>query len=208
MTEKLIALKKQHELVLNNIQAQVLELFKYLYSKDSEFTMFSDTMSAIDKALQQAIAANRESEINPVMTVNNEIVTVYRQDIENQGEITIFMKDFKRKAYRDMLENYGISRNSLARLLDVSPNTPDRIKGRIQDYMAEKHPSIPVHVKIRLSRYGIKGDDVTMFFPLEETRKSNLRFFLPEKLNPWEPRIRQAILKGTANIVDKKDQTH
>jgi hypothetical protein len=26
---------------------------------------------------------------------------------------------------------------------------------------------------------------------------------LPEKLNPWESEIRQAILKGTANIIEK-----
>lgn len=130
-----------------------------------------------------------------------EPIYVRKTEIENQGEL-IYNRpsDFKRKAFRESISRFGISKRKLTELLGVSVNTPDRIKGRIQDYIAEKHPDKPIYVKIRLVKYGNNHEDVVLYFPHE--RVFGL-FGIPSKVTePWETEVRQAILGGTAILKD------
>jgi len=124
-------------------------------------------------------------------------IRVKRSLIENQGEY-IFDDPKKNKsaAFRHSVETLGMTKKGLARLLGMkSPNEPDSIKGRIQDYIAEKHPDVEVYVKVRIIGYD-NGKDVVLFF-LRKYAQSLLSIW-EKQTEPWSPKIRQAILNGTA----------
>lgn len=128
-------------------------------------------------------------------------ISVYRKDIENQGEYVIDRPhDFKRSAFRNSVKLYGISKRALADLLGVSVNKPDQIKGRIQDWIKEDFPNKPIYIKVRLVKYGEKGEDKVLFFPPSES--FGFLQIEPKNWQPWRSDVRQAVLNGTATIID------
>jgi hypothetical protein len=128
-----------------------------------------------------------------------EPIRVKRSLIENQGEY-IFdnPKRIKTPEFRLGVKTHGISKGSLAHKLGLSINTPENNKGRIQDYIAEKHPGKDIYVRVKLIGYGDKGQNVVLFFP--QLIAWTLLDISEKTTEPWSPKIRQAILNGTAII--------
>jgi hypothetical protein len=104
-------------------------------------------------------------------------------------------KEYDKKAWRASVDQ-GLSKRAIANLLGMkSVNDPDRIKGRIQDYIAENHPDKDIYVRVKIIGYD-NGKDVVRFYKPEPAQGL---FNIPiEKIQPWEPHIRQAIENKTA----------
>jgi hypothetical protein len=137
----------------------------------------------------------------PKKTESSEPIKVKRKDIEDQGCIVIDRpRDFEREAFRDSVQLYGISSRRLSEILGVNYNQPSRVVGRIQDYIKEKHPTKQVYIKVKLVKYGKNGADKILYFPLPTTR--NFLDIDPQKILPWSPEVRQAVLNETAIIED------
>jgi hypothetical protein len=126
-------------------------------------------------------------------------IRVKRSLIENQGEY-IFDDPEKNKSheFHEYVKAHGISTRDIAQILGVPQNTLNHIKGRIQDYIKEKHPDKPIYVKVKLIGYGKKGDDIVKFFP--QNIAWTLLGISEETTEPWEPKIRRAVLSGSAII--------
>ena len=128
-------------------------------------------------------------------------IRVKRSLIENQGEYIFDNPEkIKKPEFREGVETHGISKRTLAKKLGVAINTPENAKGRIQDYIKEKHPGKDIYVRVKLKGYGDKGQDVVKFFP--QLIAWTLLDISESRTEPWTAKVRQAILNGTVILED------
>jgi hypothetical protein len=182
--------------VIQDFSDVFAQFYRYLRTKDPAIKDFNAFFERFNDAVNKKI--EHEKQTTKKESPKKEPIVVWQREIENQGEIKVYYSnDFKRKAYRDMIEGFAISQRQLAALLEIPASSLKRKIGRIQDYIAEMHPDKPIHVRVRLTDYDGEGKDKVVYMPIDHIRCINFNISMA-KNGPWASKIRKAVLDGTA----------